>query len=165
MATVKVKGLQETLRGVDEASRRIQDNIVLELERSAQATRTEAQSRVPTDTARLKASIRISRPDKFKRAVGTNVEYAPFIEFGTKSKVDIPSGLERVAAQYKGAGGSFDDLLDNVAQWVRRQGIDEAAVYPIALKIAREGVRPQPFLFAPANAEGAELYKRLKRWV
>lgn len=36
--------------------------------------------------------------------VGTDIEYAPYIEFGTGDYVEIPAGQEDVAAQYKGKG-------------------------------------------------------------
>jgi len=48
-----------------------------------------AQQKAPIDTGRLKRSIHPTIPQKVRdgvqiTAVGTNVEYAPFQEFGTK---------------------------------------------------------------------------------
>jgi phage gpG-like protein len=42
--------------------------------------------------------------DQFEAVVGTDVKYAPYIEFGTGDLVEIPEGAEEVAATYKGAG-------------------------------------------------------------
>jgi hypothetical protein len=39
-----------------------------------------------------------------ERIVGTPVNYAPYIEFGTGDLVEIPEGTEEVAAQFKGRG-------------------------------------------------------------
>jgi hypothetical protein len=39
-----------------------------------------------------------------EKVVGTPVHYAPYIEFGTGDLVEIPEGLEDVAAQFKGKG-------------------------------------------------------------
>ncbi len=36
--------------------------------------------------------------------VGSNKEYAPYVEFGTGALVDVPEGLESYAIQFKGAG-------------------------------------------------------------
>jgi hypothetical protein len=38
------------------------------------------------------------------KVVGTYVDYAPYIEFGTGDLVEIPEGTEDVAAQYRGKG-------------------------------------------------------------
>lgn len=39
-----------------------------------------------------------------EKVVGTPVKYAAYIEFGTGDLVEIPTGLESVAAQFKGKG-------------------------------------------------------------
>jgi len=39
-----------------------------------------------------------------EKIVGTNVYYAPYIEFGTGDLVEIPEGTEEVAIQFKGKG-------------------------------------------------------------
>jgi HK97 gp10 family phage protein len=58
-------------------------------------------------TSRLLSSIMRKRElekDQFEAVVGTDVEYAPYIEFGTGDLVEIPEGAESVAALYKGKG-------------------------------------------------------------
>jgi hypothetical protein len=39
-----------------------------------------------------------------EKVVGTNVSYAPYIEFGTGDLVEIPEGTEDVAIKFKGKG-------------------------------------------------------------
>lgn len=41
--------------------------------------------------------------------------------------------------------------LDNIRQWCRVRNIPEVAAYPIALKIAREGIRPTNFMSTTIN--------------
>lgn len=43
----------------------------------------EAKKLCPVDTGRLRASIHAGKKGKGVAYVGTNVEYAPFVEFGT----------------------------------------------------------------------------------
>lgn len=60
-----------------------------------------------TRTGRLISSIMRKKQherDQFEGVVGTDVEYAPYIEFGTGDMVEIPEGSESVAAQYRGKG-------------------------------------------------------------
>ena len=50
----------------------------------AQAIRTEAVKNAPVDTGRLRQSIGVKRVGDGHYRVGTNVLYAPYVEFGTR---------------------------------------------------------------------------------
>jgi len=52
---------------------------------------------------RLSSSVH-NIPFKTGVTVGTNVKYAPYVEFGTGDGVKIPTGWETYAAKYKGRG-------------------------------------------------------------
>ena len=52
------------------------------LDDTADAISLKAQQIVPVDTGRLRASINVKR-EELKKTIGTNVEYATFVEFGT----------------------------------------------------------------------------------
>lgn len=65
---------------------------------------SKAVSRVPKKTGALSRSI-----SKIKRAtlqynVGAYVHYAPYVEWGTGTLVDVPTELKAYAIQYKGRG-------------------------------------------------------------
>lgn len=47
---------------------------------------TDAKLRCPVDTGRLRASISVKEISDLHVRVGTNVEYAPFVELGTRYK-------------------------------------------------------------------------------
>jgi len=65
-----------------------------ELKRIAIQTVREAKDRAPVDTGRLRASITFEdemRSNGFLRlVVGSNVDYAPFVEFGTERQAAQP---------------------------------------------------------------------------
>lgn len=65
----------------------------------------EAAAKCPVDTGRLKGSI-ISLPinNGLSYQISANVHYAPYVEFGTGTMVDVPKGLEDYAIQFKGKG-------------------------------------------------------------
>lgn len=46
--------------------------------------RNEAVQRCPVDTGRLRQSIGVKRIGEGRYRVGTNVTYAPYVEFGTR---------------------------------------------------------------------------------
>lgn len=109
-----------------------------------------AVSRVPVDTGRLKGSLTpvvLTEGPQIVGEVGTNVEYAPYMEFGTRSNARIPAGLESYAAQFKGSRGGGKDFEEAITEWMRKKGIPEEARFPIMMKLLKVGVRPQPFLF------------------
>jgi HK97 gp10 family phage protein len=61
----------------------------------------DAKDNAPVKTGRLASSIRTNySKSNFSVENWTNVEYAPFVEFGTGTKVSIPAGYQEFAAQF-----------------------------------------------------------------
>lgn len=86
----------------------------------------EAKRLAPVDTGRLRSSITTVMDDSgrgVKVRVGTNVEYAPYIEFGTEPYVIEPDEAEAL-------------------KWT---GEDGEPVF--AKKVEHPGIPAQPFLF------------------
>ena len=162
-AEVNTKQLQRALRKLEQAGSEIRVKGELEIERSARIIESQAKRNAPTGASnRLKTSIDV-RGSKLTREVFTDVKYAPYMEFGTKSKVEIPPGLEGYAMQFKGGGGSFEDFEASIKRWAQLKGIPDEAVYPIMMSILHKGVKAQPFLFPAFFAEQPQLLKRLKK--
>lgn len=63
----------------------------------------EAVMSAPSDLGALRASIK-GDSKGMEGAVSVGVNYAPYVEFGTGGKVDVPVGLEDYAIQFKGKG-------------------------------------------------------------
>ena len=75
---------------------------------SALRIESSAKKNVPVDTGNLRSSIMTQKNSSYSRTVGTNSEYAPYVEFGTRSKVDtIISGVDysSVAEPFKKSDG------------------------------------------------------------
>jgi HK97 gp10 family phage protein len=86
----------------------VADYVRAEIEDSMLAIETDAASDVPVDTGALKNSIQ-STPIKATKnqitgGVEVGAEYSPYVEFGTGSRVKVPSELSDFASQYKGDG-------------------------------------------------------------
>ena len=74
--------------GVDNVKKSLQNMISDEkiekiLDYGAALIEAEAKRLCPVDTGRLRASINTIKPRKLVRSIGTSVEYAPYVEFGT----------------------------------------------------------------------------------
>ena len=158
-----IKGLEKALKGKSEA---LTKSVGHEIQASVININNIQKTTAPIAYGALKSSLTWAKnaPLEFELVSrGAGSSYAPYVEFGTGTKVSIPKGLESVAATYKGAkGGTFSQMITELKDWCRKKGIPESAAYPIAVKILREGVRPQPFFFAPAFAEWNKLKKRIE---
>ena len=102
---ITVNGNRAVLRGIRAYEKRSVERTKEELKGWADKTEADAKRDVPVDTGELQQSIRQGVENEgLAQTVGTNVEYAPYVEFGTGTEVDVPSGLEDYAIQFKGAG-------------------------------------------------------------
>lgn len=115
----------------------------------------DAKRLAPANLGKLRQSIgKESEMNGFVARIFAGERYAPYVEFGTGTYVQVPAELQAIAIQYKGKGtGSFEQFLQAIRDWCRNKGIPEEAAYPIAMSILRKGVRPQPFLY-PAYVQG-----------
>lgn len=114
----------------------------------------------------------------------SNVYYAPFIEFGTRTKVNVPAELNSYAMQFKGKKrGDYYDFLSNILDWVKRKGIaarysvktrkqtnskaDKERLIQVAQLIAnsilRNGINPRPYFFPPYLRKRKNLLVRIKK--
>ena len=102
---ITVKGNRAVLRGIRAYEKRSVERTKEELKGWADKTEADAKRDVPVDTGELHQSIRQGVDNEgLVQTVGTNVEYSPYVEFGTGTEVDVPAGLEDYAIQFKGAG-------------------------------------------------------------
>lgn len=124
--------------------------------------------------------------DDLKTEIVAGAPYASYIEFGTRKfaasyVASLPKDWQTLAAQYKGkGGGTFEELVKNIAVWVGQKGIagrysvktrkrlgDTAtkeqenlqAAYPIALKIVRNGISARPYLY-PAYVKNRNIFDK-----
>lgn len=72
------------------------------LEKMGGTAETYAKKECPVDTGRLKGSITHQKQDKDTMLVGTNVEYAPFVELGHDQEVGryVPAIGKRLVASH-----------------------------------------------------------------
>lgn len=152
---VKIKGLDkvEKLLG-KQGQQRLLREISEEMEVKAEEVRTKAVQKAPVDTGLVRAGIEVSGKD-LRWVIYTVAEYAGYVEFGTKGKVSIPPEMKEEAEKFRSGRGSYGDFKQAIADWMRRKGIPEDALWPIMAKIMGQGIEPQPFMW-PAFQEGTK---------
>lgn len=128
----------------------------------------DAKQLAPNFEGTIRKNINFDEATNYVTTINVNVDYAAYVEFGTKKfSASYVSGLPRdwqsFAAEFKGKGnGSFSQFVERLTYWAKKTGkIPVEAAYVTALKILREGVKPQPFLFPAINKNLPQLTKDL----
>lgn len=156
MIKVNVIGLDNLKTRINSASQELKTDVDAELQAAAFDFVALAKRDVASqggDRGTLLRSISQSKEGIMSYVVSANVFYAPFIEFGTKSKFNPYPGTEEYASQFKGAKGSGTlKLIDAIKGWVKRKGIAKGkeadrAAFLIARSIYKNGINPKPFFF------------------
>lgn len=150
MATVEIKGLQGLITKLRALGRDIDTVVDNSLHKSAYGIQKSAVNNIDVAgavrTGRLRKSITVEKLGKCRYAVGTNVEYAPYVEFGTGSKGD-PSVAHtaKIKWVYCDAEGKFHTAYPQPARpflrpafEARKQAVKDALVRDI-LKAAGGG--------------------------
>jgi len=117
-----IKGLDELIERFSDAPEIVDREIDRAMQRSVQKLQTDVKVGTPVDTGRLRGSItgQVSgRGLETKGLVGTKVQYAPYVEYGTAPHFPPLGALE---------------------VWARRHG---KTAWGVALKIAAFGTRPR----------------------
>ena len=151
-----VIGLDQLKTRIQNATKETQTLVDAELEAAAMNFVGLAKKDLASqggDRGTLLRSITYSKKADLQYTVSANVFYAPFIEFGTKSKFNPYPGTEEFASQYKGAKGSGTlRFIDAIRGWVKRKRIAtgkevDRVAFLIARSIYKNGISPKPFFF------------------
>lgn len=172
MATsVNLKGASELKKYLSNYSAKVKKEVDDVLAGGAADMVRMAKQDAPIDLGMLRNGITFQRIAPLQYEVFSQVSYSPFIEFGTRGKVEIPAGLEEIAAQYRGmkGPGGFYEFANAILDWMKRKGIkagtysvathrrqgnkqtkfeeDLALAEHIAYSILKNGIKPHPFFF------------------
>jgi len=87
---------------VDQVLRMTEAAKIAALEKMGGTAETYAKKECPVDTGRLKGSITHQKQDEDTMLVGTNVEYAPYVELGHDQEVGrfVPAIGKRLVASH-----------------------------------------------------------------
>lgn len=156
--SIKVVGLKGLQISLDKLAADVIDEIGKTLVEGGEKIETRAKALAPVDQGKLRSSTFSDASDPLKVEVYNNNFYAPFVEFGTKRKFKA-NGRDAIAAEFKGQGKGkpFSELVENIYGWLKRTSNfpsnvrGEAAkrnyAKYVALKIAKNGIKPQPFFY------------------
>ena len=104
----KIEGLDALIKRLGKLSPKIAKEVAMEVNASALAIQSKAKRDVVVDNGMLRNSIQlkeVNQGGKIVYTVGSALKYAPYVEFGTGGLVNVPSGFESFAIQFKGTKG------------------------------------------------------------
>jgi len=156
----RVRGLSKTISELKSFGKDIEKLIAAEIEAAAIDIEADAKKFAPKNFGKLAQSISRSKVKALNWKVTVNEVYGVYMEFGTGTKVKVPTEFSEMAKSFQGkkSKGTWKDALEAIKVWCKSKGIDEKAAYPILAKILGAGVNPQPFLY-PAFKKGEKNLK------
>ena len=135
---IEFKGLARILARYQKLPENVERSIADGINKAAGIVEGRAKKKCPVDTGNLRGSIHIMRRatagKEMSATVGTNVEYAPFVEFGTGVRGAATNENTKVAVSYAPdwAGQSAQPYLmpalrenkDNIEKIIFREVIE-----------------------------------------
>ncbi len=161
--TVDLVGFDTIGARLATASEAVFKEVDAEIGASVKVMEQGAKRDAPVDQGLLRNEISSFQDKPLVWSLVSQASYSAFVEFGTRSLVQIPPGLEAEAAQFRGSTGGTLGAKEAIFNWCARHGIDRKFWYPIFVKIMVRGIRPHPFFFKQLDAEKANLLNRLQQ--
>lgn len=105
---IQVKGLDRLLKKLDKLGGDIPQSMQKAMLRGGAVFEAGAKEHCPVDTGQLRESIHTEAQSESTVTVGTSVQYAPYVEFGTGPKGDpsVPH-TTKTSWRYQDAEGSW----------------------------------------------------------
>jgi HK97 gp10 family phage protein len=162
MLNVSLSGFNELRDRLHKAIEKVPREVDGELAVAAERMRAQAIRDAPADQGLIKAEIQKQQQQPLNWGVFSNAIHSGYQEFGTKSKVRVPAGLESIAAEMKGGSQSSLAAKEAIYAWCRRKGIEERLWWPIFISIMVNGIKPHPFFFKQLEAVKPELLRNVQ---
>ena len=171
MIKIEAKGFDGLKKKFDTLSKEGKADVQSALNDWADRTASDAKSLVSSNSSDEGALLRSISPvyGQGNASVVATAKYAAYIEFGTRKFAasyvsSLPQDWAAYANTFKGpSGGTFKEFVKSLMAWGERTGkLDPKYAYVAALKILREGIKQQPFLYPSVNKNTPQLIKDIK---
>lgn len=146
--------LKKLKKELNQKTSLLDDNMVQALNEFSLVFSALANSNLGKKNFNLTGSVK-PYLNKSKIEGGAQIDeyYAPFLEFGTRGKVNVPPELKKIAQKFKGAKAKSSlSFRESIERWIvtkLKKSEEEAKKmsFPIIMAILRNGTSPQPFMY------------------
>lgn len=157
-----IKGINKAVRSLNDKKDVAKKQIAMEVADTANRIANGAIRDAPNNMGLLRSEIMPLKVNDLTYDVVSMAEYSPYVEWGTRSKVDVPAELRLYAMQFKGKGGKSGDAKEAIYHWCKRRGIPEEFWSLIFFRLMTEGSEPHPFFFKQIKPNKKQLLANLK---
>lgn len=155
-----LQGLSKFKDKLRKAPKELQEEIGFELLDGVNRMVQGAKKDAPGNHGILRAEISSLKVAALEVDYISGALYSGYVEFGTRSLVSIPAGLEEYAAQVKAQkNASSLKAKEAIFQWCKDKGIAPELWYPIFIKIMTKGIKPHPFFFKQVEKQEPSIKK------
>lgn len=144
---ISLSGFKEFENKLKSLPKVIEQEIGGEIQDAAQNWSQRAKQAAPVDQGRLRQEINPVRKTELTYEVVCNVDYAAYLEWGTKTKVRVPADIAGYAAQFRGGRSGGGNAKEMIYAWMKRVGIPEGMQWIVFINIIVNGINPHPFFF------------------
>lgn len=159
--SIRTTGLKELQRKFKKLPDEVASEVDGVLAYSAKEFENRAVQDAPVDQSETRQKISSRREKLLHYETVSAAPQSAYIEFGTRSRVQIPSDLVAYAAQFKGPSGKTG-AREAIYAWCKRNGIPKDAWNAIYLKIMAVGINPHPFFFKQRGPVADVMQQKLK---
>lgn len=160
---ITLKGFDQFRNKLNNLPSVLKEEVGGETLQAAKMWEQSAKLAAPVDQGRLRNEIVGSQTGALSSQVVCNVEYAAYLEWGTKTKVSVPAEIADYAAQFRGAGpGGGPSAKVAIYAWMNRVGIPVEAQWFLFISIIVNGIKPHPFFFIQRPKVEIEYIKRVE---
>jgi hypothetical protein len=122
-----------------------------------------AKNSAPVDVGFLRGSITSKQLAPMVNEVVSPAEYSAWMEWGTKTRVQVPGDLQAYAAQFRGGGAGAGNAKAMIYAWMKRVGVAPQFYWPVFFSIITKGVHPHPFFFIQVPLVENQLRARIEK--
>lgn len=163
---INTKGLDGLKRLFKNKPEAIKVDIDAIVRGSADTALEVAKNKTPVDTNFLRSSNNIQQIELMQYRVFNNMPYAPYVEFGTGKKVEVPAEWKNFASSFKGKSkGTYDEGVQAIADWLKRKGDDPEKAKYVFYLILKNGINAQPFMYPGFKAGRKQLKQDILNYV
>jgi HK97 gp10 family phage protein len=185
MFKIKTTGFDQLIKKLEDAPKRVTELVDGVFENTSKEFTARAKRDAPKNTGFLTGEISYRKEKEMRYNMYSGSRYAGYLEFGTKRNFTPIPGFEKEASEVKGiSGGSAEEAIENLTEWVRRKGIRfesaskvksgkkagqnrllsiEQTAWIIWHFININGIKAQPYFFKQVAIAEGQLEKDLKQ--
>lgn len=185
-ANIKVTGMKEVLNRIKSLGQPLIDAAAEEMRFGAEDINNRALINIKAEgligvSSFLRQGQVVEIVSDYHTDVVNKAYYAPFQEFGTGAKVQVPAEWQAMAEQARNSAkhGTFEQFVESIAEWMHIKGIqprgrevssaqsqfEESAfkgtAWLIAISILHNGLKARPFLYPAFVGGRKDLIKNL----